>query len=64
MGKDRKSFPLAVLPGKPVEVPLDRFIAAKEDDGCLREGPLQMGIVDLASSGTVLLSVRFMRALD
>ena len=57
MGKNTKRFALAMLLRQPIEIFLDRFITPKENDGCFREGPLEMGVADLVSSVTILLTV-------
>ncbi len=51
-----------MLTGKPFEVPFGWLVAFKEKDGSLREGPLEVGVTDLFTVGSVFFAVRFFDA--
>ncbi len=46
MGQDGKGFGLAVFMSKPLQILFPWFVAFEEQDGCLGESPLEMGVAD------------------
>ena len=64
VGKDRESLGFAVLTGKPFEILFGWFVAFEEKDRCLGEGPLEMSVTDLFTTGAVFFAVGFFDALN
>jgi len=64
MCQDGQGFSLTVLSGEPVEVSCPWLIAFEEKDGCLAEGPLEMGVADLLTACAVRFTVGFFPAFD
>ena len=63
-GQDRERLGLAVAPCHAPQVVLACGVVAKEEDGCLREGPLQVHVADLGAACAELLARRAVLALD
>jgi hypothetical protein len=64
VGKDREGLGLAVLTGEPFEIPFAGIIAFEEKDRCLGEGPLEMSVTDLFTTGSIFFAIGFFDALD
>ena len=64
VGEDREGLGFAVLMGKSLEILFRRLIALEEKDRCLGEGPLEVSVTDLFTTGSVFFAVGFFDALD
>ena len=64
VGEDRQSLGFPVFSGKPLEIPFALLVAFEEKNRCLGEGPLEMGVTDLFTTGTVFFTVGLFNAFD
>jgi hypothetical protein len=64
VGEDREGLGLAVLTGQPLEILFPGLIALEEKDGSLGEGPLEMSVTDLFTTGAVFFAVGFFDTLN
>ena len=59
-----RALALPCLRAKPLEILFGRFVALEEKDRCLGEGPLEVSVTDLFTTGAILFAVGFFDALD
>ena len=64
VGEDREGLGFPMFTGEPFEVLFARLIAFKEKDRCLREGPFEMSVTDLFTTGAVGFAIGFFEAFD
>lgn len=64
VSKDREGFRFTVFTSKSFEVPFAGFVSLEEEDRSLGEGPLEMGVTDLFTTGTVFFAVGFFDAFN
>jgi len=64
MGEDRQGLGFAVFMGESLEIFFCGLVALEEKHRCLGEGPLEMSVADLFTTGAVFFAVGFFDALD
>jgi len=62
VGKDRESLGFTMFTGEPFEIPFAWLVAFEEKHRCLGEGPLEMSVTDLFTTGSVFFAVGFFDA--
>ena len=64
MSQDREGLGFTMLMGKPLEILFPGLVAFEEKDRRFREGPLEMGVADLITVGSVYFTVGLFGAFD
>jgi hypothetical protein len=64
MGEDRESFGFTVFTGEPFEISFTRLVAFEKEYSGFGEGPFEMGVTDLFTTGAIFFAVGFFDALD
>src|SRR4030042_2393860 len=64
VSEDREGLGFTMLMGQSEEILFTGLIAFKEKDGCLRESPLEVGVADLITVGSVSFAVGLFDALE
>ena len=64
VSQDREGLGFTVLMGKPFEILFAGLVAFEEKDRRFRESPLEMGVADLITVGSVYFAVGLFGAFD
>ena len=64
VSQDREGLGFTMFAAKSFEIPFAGLVAFEEKDRRLREGPLEMGVADLITVGSVYFTVGLFDAFD